>query len=136
MGSLVGGHLYDRFGNYTLAFQSAAFVAFAATLMVLVIRERPYVPPPAGGDGLGGSGGRRLSRRRLHHDIRDANHPDRVRRRRGHAHAEPAGGAHALDMTMRRELEEALTRLAGDAQVRVLIVRGAGEHFCAGATSS
>ena len=38
----------------------------------------------------------------------------------------------ALDMTMRRELEEALTRLAGDAQVRVLIVRGAGEHFCAG----
>ena len=48
VGSLVGGHLYDRFGNYTLAFQSAAFVAFAATLMVLVIRERPVSRrPPA-----------------------------------------------------------------------------------------
>ena len=38
----------------------------------------------------------------------------------------------ALDMAMRRELEEALTALAGDGQVRVLVVRGAGEHFCAG----
>ena len=38
----------------------------------------------------------------------------------------------ALDMTMRRELEESLARLAGDPQVRVLVVRGAGEHFCAG----
>jgi 2-(1,2-epoxy-1,2-dihydrophenyl)acetyl-CoA isomerase len=38
----------------------------------------------------------------------------------------------ALDMTMRRELEEALTSLAGDAQVRVLVLRGAGEHFSAG----
>jgi hypothetical protein len=46
-----------RFGNYTLAFQSAAFVAFAATLMDLVIRERPAscrppamaVAPAAGG---------------------------------------------------------------------------------------
>jgi 2-(1,2-epoxy-1,2-dihydrophenyl)acetyl-CoA isomerase len=38
----------------------------------------------------------------------------------------------ALDMAMRRDLEEALTRLAGDASVRVLVVRGAGEHFCAG----
>jgi MFS family permease len=46
VGSLVGGHLYDRFGNYTLAFQSAAFVAFAATLMVLVIRERPVSRRP------------------------------------------------------------------------------------------
>jgi len=32
----------------------------------------------------------------------------------------------ALDMTMRRELEESLARLAGDPQVRVLVVRGAG----------
>jgi 2-(1,2-epoxy-1,2-dihydrophenyl)acetyl-CoA isomerase len=38
----------------------------------------------------------------------------------------------ALDMAMRRELEEALTVLAGDGRVRVLVVRGAGEHFCAG----
>jgi MFS family permease len=57
VGSLAGGYLYDRFGNYTLAFQSAAFVAFVATLMVLVIRERPAsrrppamaVAPAAGG---------------------------------------------------------------------------------------
>jgi 2-(1,2-epoxy-1,2-dihydrophenyl)acetyl-CoA isomerase len=38
----------------------------------------------------------------------------------------------ALDMEMRRELEEAFRGLAGDATVRVLILRGAGEHFCAG----
>ena len=38
----------------------------------------------------------------------------------------------ALDMTMRRDLEAALVRLAGDPGVRVLVVRGAGEHFCAG----
>src|SRR5262245_55840028 len=38
----------------------------------------------------------------------------------------------ALDMAMRRDLEVALTRLDGDASVRVLVVRGAGEHFCAG----
>ena len=58
VGSLAGGYLYDRFGNYTLAFQSAAFVAFAATLMVLAISERPLsrrppamiaVAPAAGG---------------------------------------------------------------------------------------
>ena len=48
VGSLAGGYLYDRFGNYTVAFHSAAFVAFAATLMVLAIRERPAVRrPPA-----------------------------------------------------------------------------------------
>jgi MFS family permease len=41
VGSTVGGYLYDRFGNYTLAFQSAAVLAFAATIMVLAIRERP-----------------------------------------------------------------------------------------------
>jgi MFS family permease len=57
VGSLAGGMLYDRFGDYTMAFHSAALVAFAATLMVLAIRERPASrrPPatvavaPAGG---------------------------------------------------------------------------------------
>jgi 2-(1,2-epoxy-1,2-dihydrophenyl)acetyl-CoA isomerase len=38
----------------------------------------------------------------------------------------------ALDMTMRQDLENALIRLSADAGVRVLVVRGAGEHFCAG----
>jgi 2-(1,2-epoxy-1,2-dihydrophenyl)acetyl-CoA isomerase len=38
----------------------------------------------------------------------------------------------ALDMTMRRELEAALTTLDGDTGVRVLVVRGAGEHFSSG----
>lgn len=46
VGSVVGGALYDRFGNYTLAFHSAAALAFAATAMVLAIRERP-APRPA-----------------------------------------------------------------------------------------
>lgn len=56
VGSFVGGYLYDRFGDYTVAFHSAALVAFAATVMVLAIRERPatgrsapaVVPSPAG----------------------------------------------------------------------------------------
>lgn len=48
VGSLAGGYLYDHFGNYTPAFQSAAFVPFVATLMALVIRERPASRrPPA-----------------------------------------------------------------------------------------
>jgi 2-(1,2-epoxy-1,2-dihydrophenyl)acetyl-CoA isomerase len=38
----------------------------------------------------------------------------------------------ALDMTMRQDLENALIQLSADAGVRVLVVRGAGEHFCAG----
>ena len=38
----------------------------------------------------------------------------------------------ALDMAMRRALEAALTALEADAAVRVLVVRGAGEHFSAG----
>jgi 2-(1,2-epoxy-1,2-dihydrophenyl)acetyl-CoA isomerase len=38
----------------------------------------------------------------------------------------------ALDMNMRRDLEAALVRLADDEGVRVLVVRGAGEHFSAG----
>jgi MFS family permease len=40
-GSLAGGYLYDRFGDYTVAFHSAAFMAFVATGLVLAIRERP-----------------------------------------------------------------------------------------------
>jgi 2-(1,2-epoxy-1,2-dihydrophenyl)acetyl-CoA isomerase len=38
----------------------------------------------------------------------------------------------ALDLTMREELETALRALEADPQVRVLVVSGAGEHFCAG----
>jgi 2-(1,2-epoxy-1,2-dihydrophenyl)acetyl-CoA isomerase len=38
----------------------------------------------------------------------------------------------ALDMNMRRDLEAALFRLGEDPGVRVLVVRGAGEHFSAG----
>ncbi len=38
----------------------------------------------------------------------------------------------ALDLAMREELETALRALEADPQVRVLVVSGAGEHFCAG----
>ena len=38
----------------------------------------------------------------------------------------------ALDMTMRRELFEALEEIEGDASTRALILTGAGGHFCAG----
>jgi 2-(1,2-epoxy-1,2-dihydrophenyl)acetyl-CoA isomerase len=38
----------------------------------------------------------------------------------------------ALDLAMREELEAALRALDGDTGVRVLVVRGAGAHFCAG----
>lgn len=38
----------------------------------------------------------------------------------------------ALDLAMRRALEAALAGLDREADVRVLVVRGAGEHFCAG----
>src|SRR5262245_19788800 len=47
IGSFAGGYFYDRFGNYTVAFHSAALVAFAATLMVLAIRERPLSRRPS-----------------------------------------------------------------------------------------
>jgi len=40
-GSAVGGRLYDQFHNYTLAFHSAAFLAFVAVALVLLIRDRP-----------------------------------------------------------------------------------------------
>jgi predicted MFS family arabinose efflux permease len=46
-GSIVGGYLYDRLGDYTLAFHSAAALAFTATAMVLAIRERPTAGRPA-----------------------------------------------------------------------------------------
>jgi MFS family permease len=45
-GSLTGGYLYDRFGNYTIAFHSAAAMAFVATALVLAIRERPLAGRP------------------------------------------------------------------------------------------
>lgn len=38
----------------------------------------------------------------------------------------------ALDLVMRRELVAALDELEADEAGRVVIVRGAGEHFCAG----
>jgi MFS family permease len=47
IGAFAGGYFYDRLGNYTVAFHSAALVAFAATLMVLAIRERPVTRRPS-----------------------------------------------------------------------------------------
>ncbi len=38
----------------------------------------------------------------------------------------------ALDLVMRREMVEALDELDADAAVRVVVVTGAGGHFCAG----
>jgi 2-(1,2-epoxy-1,2-dihydrophenyl)acetyl-CoA isomerase len=38
----------------------------------------------------------------------------------------------ALDLAMREELEAALAAMSTDVAVRVLVLRGAGEHFCAG----
>jgi 2-(1,2-epoxy-1,2-dihydrophenyl)acetyl-CoA isomerase len=38
----------------------------------------------------------------------------------------------ALDLTMRREMIDALDEIEADAAARVVIVTGAGEHFCAG----
>jgi 2-(1,2-epoxy-1,2-dihydrophenyl)acetyl-CoA isomerase len=38
----------------------------------------------------------------------------------------------ALDLAMREELEAALRSLEAEGHVRVLVLRGAGEHFCAG----
>jgi MFS family permease len=46
LGSLAGGYLYDRFGSYTIAFHSAALMAFVATALVLAIRERPLAGGP------------------------------------------------------------------------------------------
>jgi len=45
-GSAVGGYLYDQLGDYTLAFHSAAAVAFVATAMVLAIRDQPVAGGP------------------------------------------------------------------------------------------
>ena len=47
VGSLAGGYLYDRFGDYTVAFHSAALVAFVATGLVLALREQPAARRPA-----------------------------------------------------------------------------------------
>jgi 2-(1,2-epoxy-1,2-dihydrophenyl)acetyl-CoA isomerase len=38
----------------------------------------------------------------------------------------------ALNLAMREELENALRELEANPEVRVLVLRGAGEHFCAG----
>ncbi len=38
----------------------------------------------------------------------------------------------ALDMTMRTEMADVVRELAASAQIRALILTGAGEHFCAG----
>src|SRR4051812_20362508 len=38
----------------------------------------------------------------------------------------------AIDMVMRRELMKALDELEADASVRVIVLTGAGGHFCAG----
>lgn len=39
----------------------------------------------------------------------------------------------AMSLAMVLELREALTRAEGDGQTRVIVLRGAGGHFCAGA---
>jgi MFS family permease len=46
VGALTGGYLYDRLGDYTMAFHSAALVAFSATIMVLAIRDSPVSRRP------------------------------------------------------------------------------------------
>jgi predicted MFS family arabinose efflux permease len=53
VGSMVGGYLYDRTGDYTLAFHSAAAMAFVATAMVLAIREQPAARRPAVAEAVG-----------------------------------------------------------------------------------
>ena len=42
------------------------------------------------------------------------------------------GARNALDMTMRQEMLAALDEVDADASSRVLVLTGAGEHFCAG----
>ncbi|HEY2994775.1 MAG TPA: enoyl-CoA hydratase [Methylomirabilota bacterium] len=42
------------------------------------------------------------------------------------------GARNALDMTMRQEMLAALDEVEADASSRVLVLTGAGEHFCAG----
>jgi predicted MFS family arabinose efflux permease len=54
VGSFLGGYAYDRFHNYTLAFHSAAALAFLAVGLVLLIPEKhtyqkPEVVPSAAG---------------------------------------------------------------------------------------
>ena len=40
-GSVLGGYFYRWFGNYTLAFYSAAGMAILAAFMIMAIREKP-----------------------------------------------------------------------------------------------
>jgi len=47
LGSYLGGLLFDLTGGYTLAFLSAAILAFIATGLVLAIEERPRAATPA-----------------------------------------------------------------------------------------
>ena len=54
VGSFVGGFAYDRFNDYTLAFHSAAELAFLAVCLVLLIPEKhstrkPEIIPSAAG---------------------------------------------------------------------------------------
>ncbi len=46
LGSYLGGLLFDLTGGYTLAFLSAAILAFIATGLVLAIEERPRAATP------------------------------------------------------------------------------------------
>jgi len=51
IGSIASGWLFDRTGDYTLAFYAAGAWALIATAMVLAIRDEPYVreqKPPMG----------------------------------------------------------------------------------------
>ena len=42
------------------------------------------------------------------------------------------GARNALDLAMREEMLTALDELEADDSVRVLVLTGAGEHFCSG----
>ena len=47
LGSWIGGVSYDLTGSYTLAFTSAALLAFLASALVLAIQEEPRTRTPA-----------------------------------------------------------------------------------------
>ena len=55
------------------------------------------------------------------------------RRRGWHHHARPAGQAQRRQLRDVASLQAACHQLAADETVRVVVLRGAGEHFCAGA---
>jgi MFS family permease len=52
MGSLMSGWLYDRAGDYTLAFYLGGAWAIVAALMVMAIKDEPLTRRPARPDGL------------------------------------------------------------------------------------